>query len=115
MISYMFDGEGYLIVNRAIVAEDIEDFEYSPKPEYPGPFHMFNEPSEAAMIAKFFSHIQELKPHVFVTYNGDNFVSAQLISRCLWFVGLLLTDCFASAGLAVRGEACAHLQNVDGR
>ena len=73
MISYMFDGEGYLIVNRAIVAEDIEDFEYSPKAEYPGPFHMFNEPSEAAMIAKFFSHIQELKPHVFVTYNGDNF------------------------------------------
>ena len=36
MISYMFDGEGYLIVNREIVSEDIEDFEYTPKPEFPG-------------------------------------------------------------------------------
>ena len=73
MISYMFDGQGYLIVNRAIVVEDIEDFEYTPKPEYPGPFQMFNEPDEAAMLSKFFSHIKELKPHVFVTYNGDGF------------------------------------------
>ena len=28
MISYMVDGEGFLIVNREIVTEDIEDFEY---------------------------------------------------------------------------------------
>ena len=33
MISYMIDGEGYLIVNREIVSEDIEDFEYTPKKE----------------------------------------------------------------------------------
>ena len=33
MISYMCDGEGYLIINREIVTEDIEDFEYTPKPE----------------------------------------------------------------------------------
>jgi hypothetical protein len=30
MISYMVDGEGFLIVNREIVTEDIEDFEYPP-------------------------------------------------------------------------------------
>ncbi len=35
MISYMIDGEGYLIVNREIVSEDIEDFEYTPKKEVP--------------------------------------------------------------------------------
>ena len=33
MISYMIDGEGYLIVNREIVSEDIQDFEYTPKKE----------------------------------------------------------------------------------
>ena len=27
MISYMVDGQGYLIINREIVSEDIEDFE----------------------------------------------------------------------------------------
>ena len=33
MISYMIDGEGYLVVNREIVSEDIQDFEYTPKKE----------------------------------------------------------------------------------
>ena len=32
MISYMIDGEGFLITNREIISEDIEDFEYTPKP-----------------------------------------------------------------------------------
>ena len=36
MISYMVDRQGYLIVNREVVSEDIEDFEYTPKPEFPG-------------------------------------------------------------------------------
>lgn len=46
MISYMIDGQGYLITNREIVAEDIDDFEFTPKPEYEGPFCVFNEPDE---------------------------------------------------------------------
>lgn len=48
MISYMVDGQGYLITNREIVSEDIEDFEYTPKPEYEGPFIIFNEPDEVS-------------------------------------------------------------------
>lgn len=36
MISYMLDKQGYLIVNREIVGEDISDFEYTPKPEFEG-------------------------------------------------------------------------------
>ena len=36
MISYMVDRQGYLIVNREVVSEDIDDFEYTPKPEFPG-------------------------------------------------------------------------------
>ncbi|KAJ1677332.1 DNA polymerase epsilon catalytic subunit, partial [Spiromyces aspiralis] len=73
MISYMIDGQGYLITNREIVSEDIDDFEYTPKAEYPGPFIIFNEPHERAVLERFFEHINEAKPTVIVTYNGDFF------------------------------------------
>lgn len=46
MISYMIDGQGFLITNRDIVSEDIEDFEYTPKEGYEGPFTVFNEADE---------------------------------------------------------------------
>ncbi len=36
MISYMVDKQGYLIINREVVGEDIANFEYSPKPEFEG-------------------------------------------------------------------------------
>jgi DNA polymerase epsilon subunit 1 len=54
MISYMVDGQGYLITNRDIVSEDIEDFEYTPKDGYEGPFIIFNEPDE---VGSFLSTI----------------------------------------------------------
>ncbi|KAF8901150.1 hypothetical protein CPB84DRAFT_1815239 [Gymnopilus junonius] len=73
MISYMVDGQGYLITNREIVSEDIEDFEYTPKEGYEGPFIIFNEPDEASTIRRFFSHIQDVKPTVMATFNGDFF------------------------------------------
>ena len=46
MISFMADGQGYLITNREIVSMDIDDFEYTPKPEYEGIFTVYNETSE---------------------------------------------------------------------
>uniref|UniRef100_A0A8D1TG87 DNA polymerase epsilon catalytic subunit n=1 Tax=Sus scrofa TaxID=9823 RepID=A0A8D1TG87_PIG len=73
MISYMIDGQGYLITNREIVSEDIEDFEFTPKPEYEGPFCVFNEPDEVHLIQRWFEHVQETKPTIMVTYNGDFF------------------------------------------
>ncbi|KAI2792924.1 DNA polymerase epsilon catalytic subunit A [Penicillium oxalicum] len=73
MISYMIDGQGFLITNREIVSEDINDFEYTPKPEYNGPFIIFNEPNERAVIERFFEHIKIAKPTVIATYNGDFF------------------------------------------
>ncbi|KAK3853994.1 hypothetical protein Pcinc_039493 [Petrolisthes cinctipes] len=73
MISYMVDGQGYLITNREIVSQDVEDFEYTPRPEFEGPFIVFNEPNEMALIQRFFDHVLEVKPHIFVTYNGDFF------------------------------------------
>lgn len=73
MISYMIDGQGFLITNRELVSQDITDFDYTPKPEYEGPFMIFNEPDEKAVIERFFSHIKEAKPTVIATYNGDFF------------------------------------------
>ena len=73
MISYMMDGAGFLIINREVVSEDIDDFEYNPKPDFPGPFAVFNEVNEEATLRRFFSHLRQLQPHVIVTYNGDNF------------------------------------------
>ncbi|XP_026280416.1 DNA polymerase epsilon catalytic subunit 1 [Frankliniella occidentalis] len=73
MISYMIDGQGYLITNREIISADVEDFEYTPKPEFEGFFTIFNEPDERALILRFFEHIMDVKPHIFVSYNGDFF------------------------------------------
>lgn len=81
MISYMIDGQGYLITNREIVSEDIEDFEYTPKAEYEGPFAIFNEENEAALILRFFEHIRDAKPTVIATYNGDSFDFAFVHAR----------------------------------
>jgi DNA polymerase epsilon subunit 1 len=35
-----------------VVSEDIDDFEYTPKPEYPGKFIIFNEPDEKSLIVR---------------------------------------------------------------
>ncbi len=64
MISYMIDQQGYLIVNRELVSEDVRDFEYTPKPEFFGPFRVFNEADEGAMLRRFFSHCRAERPHV---------------------------------------------------
>ncbi|XP_067618241.1 DNA polymerase epsilon catalytic subunit 1 [Eurosta solidaginis] len=73
MISYMIDGQGYLITNREIISTDVDDFEYTPKPEFEGHFIVFNEENEMHLIQKFFDHIMEVRPHIVVTYNGDFF------------------------------------------
>lgn len=67
MISYMIDGQGFLITNREIVSEDIEDFEYTPKEEYEGEFTVFNEADEVSPRA-WFSTLQlktcyKARPH----------------------------------------------------
>ncbi|XP_037918811.1 DNA polymerase epsilon catalytic subunit 1 [Hermetia illucens] len=73
MISYMIDGQGYLITNREIISSNVNDFEYTPKPEFEGNFIVFNEENEMALLQRFFDHIMDVKPHIFVTYNGDFF------------------------------------------
>ncbi|CAD6189723.1 unnamed protein product, partial [Caenorhabditis auriculariae] len=65
MISYMVDGQGFLIINREIVSADISPFEYAPKPEYKGEFVVWNE--------VFLIIFLKVRPNIVVTYNGDSF------------------------------------------
>jgi DNA polymerase elongation subunit (family B) len=65
MISYMIDGQGFLITNRDIVSEDIHDFEYTPKPEYNGPFIIFNEPNERGVLERFFRAYQNFQAYCY--------------------------------------------------
>ncbi|CAD5218192.1 unnamed protein product [Bursaphelenchus okinawaensis] len=73
MISYMINGTGYLIINRKCVSADIDDFEYTPRPEFQGHFTVYNMPDERTTLQKFFEHLLEVKPAIMVTYNGDFF------------------------------------------
>jgi DNA polymerase epsilon subunit 1 len=73
MISYMINGRGYLVTNREILSKDLEDFEYTPLPEFKGKFKIYNEKTEASMINRFFTHIQQVQPLIMVSYNGDKF------------------------------------------
>lgn len=41
-----------MICNREIVSQDVEDFEYTPRPEFEGPFTVFNEPDEVGQFSQ---------------------------------------------------------------
>ncbi|WFD29904.1 DNA-directed DNA polymerase [Malassezia sp. CBS 17886] len=111
MISYMIDGQGFLITNRDVISEDIDDFEYTPKEEYEGPFIIFNERDEAALLRRFLSHIQEARPTVMATYNGDAFDFPYIDARAQVH-GLSLQE---ETGFAkdteneYKSRHCAHL------
>ena len=45
--------QGYLICNREIVSEDVEDFEFTPRPEFEGQFIIFNETDEVKKVVFF--------------------------------------------------------------
>ncbi|KAF8632650.1 hypothetical protein AX17_004783 [Amanita inopinata Kibby_2008] len=111
MISYMVDGQGYLITNREIISENIDNFEYTPKEGYEGPFIILNEPNEAATISRFFSHIQDVKPTVIATFNGDFFDFPFLDARAK-INGI---DMFVETGFAkdsddeYKSRSCVHM------
>ena len=111
MISYMVSGlGGFLIIDREVVSSDIQDFEYSPKPTYPGPFHIFNEKNEEDLIRRFLSHYQEIKPQIVVTYNGDFFDWPFLQTRAE-FYGLSLSKEIGIEQIQeeYRGRCSVHL------
>ncbi|KAL6549283.1 DNA polymerase epsilon catalytic subunit A [Orobanche gracilis] len=53
--------------------EDVENLEYTPKPEYEGCFKVTNVKDEKELLSLWFIHMQDVKPGIYVTYNGDFF------------------------------------------
>lgn len=51
VVMMMLCYQGYLITNREVIGADVEDFEYTPKPEYEGPFTVLNEPDEVRITS----------------------------------------------------------------
>jgi DNA polymerase epsilon subunit 1 len=100
MISYMVDGQGYLILSRDVVSADVQDFEYTPNPSYPGPFHIFNEADEEALLQRFFAEYKRIKPQIVVTYNGVFFDWPFLEQRAAMY-GL---DIWTELGVEKTGE-----------
>ena len=47
------NGDGYLITNRNIIPEEIEDFQYTPNPEFDVHFQIFNEKHEEGLLKRF--------------------------------------------------------------
>jgi DNA polymerase epsilon subunit 1 len=122
MISYMVDGQGYLIISRHVVGSDIADFEYTPQPKYPGPFKIFNEMNEEGLIRRFLDEYQRLRPQIVVTYNGDFFDWPFLEARAAIYgldlrleLGIERVNPVGSAGggamteAEYRGRTCVHL------
>ncbi|KAI0001143.1 hypothetical protein BJV77DRAFT_958771 [Russula vinacea] len=97
--------------NREIVSEDIEDFEYTPKEGYEGPFIVFNEADEKSTIERFFRHIRDVKPTVMATFNGDFFDFPFLCARAKTHE----IDMFLETGFAIDSEdefksrCCVHM------
>lgn len=114
MISYMVRGRGYLILSKHVVSRDVLDFEYTPKPSYPGPFTIFNEETEEALLQRFFDEYRRHRPQIVVTYNGDFFDWPFLETRARLY-GL---DVYELGGMECaadddshqyRGRASVHL------
>ena len=110
MISYMVRGRGYLIVSRHVVSQRVHDFEYTPKPSYPGPFHIFNEETEEALLRRFFREYKRIRPQIVVTYNGDFFDWPFLEARAALY-GLNLSELggMHRDGDYYRGRCSVHL------
>ncbi|KAK7262191.1 hypothetical protein RJT34_29753 [Clitoria ternatea] len=112
MISYMIDGHGFLIINRECVGDDIEDLEYTPKPEFEGYFKVTNVQNEIELLRLWFSRMQEAKPGIYVTYNGD-FFDWPFLERRAAHHGFKMSDelgfqCDMDQG-ECRGKHACHL------
>ncbi|CAK9156274.1 unnamed protein product [Ilex paraguariensis] len=70
-----------IITKIECVGEDIEDLEYTPKPEFEGFFKITNVKNEEELLRQWFAHMQDVKPGIYVTYNGDFFDWPFLESR----------------------------------
>ena len=107
--------QGFLLINREVVSADIPDFEYTPLPDFKGPFTVRNLPDEQAILRAFLAHIREVRPNVFVTYNGDYFDWPFIDTRCSKYgISLAAETGFSvvegsGGGAEYRGRTAVHI------
>lgn len=102
--------QGYLIINREIVGADISDFEYTPKPEFEGPFTVFNEANEYGLLRKFFEHMREVSAVCCFLYTrgcSESLQKSSLRCACCCTGGMTLCSLKACM-LAACKPGCAH-------
>jgi DNA polymerase epsilon subunit 1 len=58
-----------------------------------------------ALLRKFISHVQELRPHVIVTYNGDFFDWPYVDKRCSKYADMSLYKHLGIQSISATGEA----------
>ncbi|PNX99212.1 DNA polymerase epsiion catalytic subunit a-like protein, partial [Trifolium pratense] len=85
------DYDSIMMISYMCVGDDIEDLEFTPKPEFEGYFKVTNVQNEIELLRLWFSHMQEVKPGIYVTYNGD-FFDWPFLERRAAHHGLKMSD-----------------------
>ena len=80
--------QGYLITNREVVGSDVEDFEYTPKPEYEGPFTVFNEPDEVMITSLVSAYILLCTCTCSVRAGAHYIIDVSLADHVISFAGV---------------------------
>ena len=74
-------GVAYLITNREVCGCDVKPFHYCPKHEFECDAVIYNEPNEKALLERFYNKIEEGKPMILTSFNGDKFDIPYIKSR----------------------------------
>ncbi|KAI5180633.1 DNA polymerase epsilon subunit 1 [Nematocida sp. AWRm80] len=112
MISVMSTLQGWLLVNREIVSENILPFKFQPTTDISGEFEIFNDTTEKAVLERFLEIIHLYKPHVISTYNGD-FFDWPFIQARMKYYGMSLSD---TTGFHTNGQeeyVCDFILHLD--
>jgi len=78
----MYETDAILITNRGICGQDVQEFYYRPKEEFECNISIFNESNEKNCLLRFLRLIQEYKPCIISSFNGDKFDWPYVDIRC---------------------------------
>ncbi|CAD8196110.1 unnamed protein product [Paramecium pentaurelia] len=83
MISITHSQNSILITNMQTLGQEVQSFDYAPKPEFATQAIIYNEPDEKSLLLKFFQVILDYKPIIISSFNGDRFDWPYIEERCL--------------------------------
>ncbi|CAD8121665.1 unnamed protein product [Paramecium sonneborni] len=83
MISITHSQNSILITNMQKLGQEVQPFDYAPKPEFSTNVIIYNESDEKALLLRFFKVILDYKPLIISSFNGDRFDWPFIDDRCL--------------------------------